>query len=158
MMSTVSSSLNSLASAATNDVWAPLAGKEGDDEALLRMGKRFTFFWAVVLVGGAILFQLVQQGTPVVVIALQIASFTYGSMLGGFLLGVLSARAVQIDALRGMGTAATIMALFWAGQEFGWIPRIADTLWFALFGSLITLAVGETSARLRKAPPTESRL
>ena len=156
MMSTVSSSLNSLASAATNDVWAPVAGKEGDEAALLRMGKRFTFFWAVVLVGGAILFQLVQQGTPVVVIALQIASFTYGAMLGGFLLGVLSSRARQIDALRGMAATTAIMAAFWAGQEFAWIPRIADTLWFALFGSAITLAVGEASARLRGEPAEPS--
>jgi hypothetical protein len=73
-------------------------------------------------------------------------------MLGGFLLGVLSSRARQIDALRGMAAATTIMAAFWAGQEFAWIPRIADTLWFALFGSAITLAVGEASARWRGEP------
>jgi Na+/proline symporter len=153
MMSTMSSSLNSLASAATNDVWAPLTGREGDEAALLRVGKRFTLFWAVILVGGAILFQLVQQGTPVVVIALQIASFTYGGLLGGFLLGVLSRRAAQKDALLGMGTATLLMGAFWASQQFEWIPRLADTLWFALFGSAITLVVGEASARLRRRPP-----
>ncbi|MGH7501062.1 MAG: sodium:solute symporter [Longimicrobiales bacterium] len=153
MMSTVSSSLNSLASAATNDVWAPLAGRENDEQALLRMGKRFTLAWGVVLVGGAILFQLVQQGTPIVVIALQIASFTYGGLLGGFLLGVLSTRATQRDALFGMGVATAIMIVFWAAQQFEWIPRMADTLWFALFGSLLTLVIGEASARLRGEEP-----
>ncbi|HEX6323389.1 MAG TPA: sodium:solute symporter, partial [Vicinamibacterales bacterium] len=91
MMSTVSSSLNSLASATTHDLYAPITGRT-DEEHLLRIGRRFTLAWAVVLVGGAVLFRFLQQGTPVVVIALQIASFTYGGLLGGFLLGVISER------------------------------------------------------------------
>jgi SSS family transporter len=160
MMSTVSSSLNSLASAATNDVWAPLTGRAGDEAALLRAGRRFTLAWAAVLVGGAILFQLVQQGTPVVLIALQIASFTYGGLLGGFLLGVLSRRATQRDAITAMTAAIVIMAALWAAQQFNWMPRIADPLWFALFGSTITLVTGEASARLHRrepvVPPSDS--
>ena len=31
----------------------------------MKVGKRFTLLWAVVLIGIALLFQLVQQGTPV---------------------------------------------------------------------------------------------
>ncbi len=150
MMSTVSSSLNSLASAATIDVWAPLRGRADDDAWLLATGRRFTIGWAVVLVGGAILFQLVQQGTPVVVIALQIASFTYGGLLGGFLLGIVSQRADQAAALTGMGIAIVAMGVLWAGQQFGWIPRIVDTLWFALLGSGITLIAGVAHTRLRR--------
>ncbi|HSH46415.1 MAG TPA: sodium/solute symporter, partial [Longimicrobiales bacterium] len=38
-MSTVSSSLNSLASAATNDIYAPAAKKEGDEEHLMFVGR-----------------------------------------------------------------------------------------------------------------------
>src|SRR5690606_12284100 len=59
MMSTVSSSLNSLASATTHDIYAPLSGRGHDEEHLLRMGRRFTLLWAAVLIGGALLFQLV---------------------------------------------------------------------------------------------------
>jgi SSS family transporter len=151
MMSTVSSSLNSLSSALANDVWAPLVGRQNDDAYLLRLGRRFTLLWAAVLVGGAALFQFIQQGTPVVVIALQIASFTYGGLLGGFLLGVLSARARERDAILGMASALVIMGALWACQQFGAIPRIIDTLWFALLGSLLTIAIGMTSARLRPA-------
>jgi solute:Na+ symporter, SSS family len=36
MMSTVSSSLNSLASATTHDLYAPLAGAQGDEQRLMR--------------------------------------------------------------------------------------------------------------------------
>lgn len=147
-MSTVASSLNSLASATTHDIYAPLA-KEEDAVHLMKMGKRFTLVWGVILIGGAILFQFVQQGTPVVVIALEIASFTYGGLLGGFMLGVLSKRADQTDAIIGMGTAIVLMVVLWSIQKFGVIEPVVNGLWFALIGSLITLAVGTASARLR---------
>ncbi len=148
-MSTVGSSINSLASASTHDLYAPMTGHT-DPEHLLKVGKRFTLVWAAILIGGAMLFQLVQQGTPVVVIALQIASFTYGGLLGGFLLGVLDRRAIQSDVMWGMTVAITLMTLLWAGQQFAVIPRRVDTLWFSLLGSIVTLVVGAGRARLRR--------
>jgi len=149
-MSTVASSLNSLASATTHDLYMPITGRS-DPAHLMRMGKRFTLVWAAILIGGAMLFQLVQQGTPVVVLALQIASFTYGGLLGGFLLGVFSKRARQADAITGMATTMAIMTALWAAQQWELIPTFVDTLWFALIGTVITLAVGGTRARLRGA-------
>lgn len=159
MMSTVASSLNSLASAATHDVYAPLAHRVGDEAHLLKIGRRFTLAWAAILIGGAMLFRLVQQGTPVVVIALQIASFTYGGLLGAFLLGVLDRKARQRDVLIGMTTAIAIMTGLWALRFFGITARMGtvgewlsfDALWFSLIGSLITLLVGGASARLTTA-------
>jgi len=148
MMSTVASSLNSLASATTHDLYAPITGQR-DEEHLMIVGKRFTLVWAVILVGGALLFQLVQQGTPIVVIALQIASFTYGGLLGGFLLGIVSRRADERDAIYGMSAAIVVMAAIWALQQFGAIERVVDPLWFSLIGSIITIAVGAASSRIR---------
>lgn len=149
-MSTVSSSLNSLASSTTHDLYARLSGRQHDEVHLLRAGKIFTIAWAALLIGGAILFQLVASGTPVVVVALQIASFTYGGLLGGFLLGIISKRADQRDAIIGMSTAIAIMTLLWIAQTTGISYRYVDTLWFALIGSAITVAVGTTSAALRR--------
>jgi SSS family transporter len=151
-MSTVASSLNSLASATTHDLYAPITGIT-DETHLMKAGKRFTLLWGVLLIGGALLFQFVRPGTPVVVLALQIASFTYGGLLGGFLLAVLSRRADARDALTGMGTAMLVMAVLWAIQQFGVVPRFVDTLWFALIGSTITVAVGTASSRLRRPLP-----
>jgi SSS family transporter len=148
-MSTISSSLNSLASATTHDIYARMSGRAGDEGHLLRAGRFFTLAWAAVLIGGAILFQLLAGDTPVVVVALQIASFTYGGLLGGFLLGILSRRADQRDAITGMSTAIALMTILWAAQQTGIIPRYVDTLWFALIGSAITLTVGVASAALR---------
>jgi SSS family transporter len=153
-MSTVASSINSLASATTFDIYAPLSGREGDSVHLMKAGKSFTLLWGAILVGGALLFQFVQQGTPVVVIALQIASFTYGGLLGGFLLGVLSRSADERDVITGMCTAIVLMTVLWAMQQFGIMGRVVDGLWFALIGSSITVAVGMLSARLRGARTT----
>ncbi|HEX7118088.1 MAG TPA: sodium:solute symporter [Longimicrobiales bacterium] len=150
-MSTVSSSLNSLASATTHDVYAPISARGDDPEHLLRAGRRFTLLWAAILIGGAILFRFANEGTPIVVVALQVASFTYGGLLGGFLLGVVAKRARQRDAILGMATATVLMAALWAAQQFGAMEKRVDTLWFALLGSAITAAVGTASAALRRA-------
>ena len=147
----MSSSLNALAAVSVHDLYVPLTGR-GGEEHLLRVGRRFTLLWGVVMILVSLAFQLVAAGTPLVVIALQIASFTYGGLLGGFLLGLLSRRAEGRDALTGMGIAVAAMASLWAAQQFGAIHRVVDTLWFALIGSAITVGVGEASARLRGSP------
>ena len=36
-----------------------------------------------------------------------------------------------------------------AAQQFGAIPRLVDTLWFALIGSMVTVVVGAASSRVR---------
>ncbi|HEU0298290.1 MAG TPA: sodium:solute symporter [Longimicrobium sp.] len=144
----MSSSLNALAAVSVHDLYVPLTGRTGE-EHLLRVGRRFTLVWGVVMIAVSLAFQLVAAGTPLVVIALQIASFTYGGLLGGFLLGLISSRADGRDALTGMGIAIAAMASLWAAQQFGAIPRVVDTLWFALLGSTITVGVGTLSAALR---------
>jgi Na+/proline symporter len=137
-----------LAAVSVHDLYVPRTGRR-DEEHLLRVGKRFTLVWGVVMIAVSLMFQLVAAGTPLVVIALQIASFTYGGLLGGFLLGLISKRADGRDALTGMGIAIAAMASLWAAQQSGVIEKVVDTLWFALLGSAITVAVGMMSARLR---------
>jgi sugar phosphate permease len=95
----------------------------------------------------------VRQGTPIIVIALQIASFTYGGLLGGFLLGIISRKATERDALTGMVTAIAIMGALWAAQQFGVMPRVVDTLWFALIGSALTVLTGVVSATIHRSGP-----
>ncbi|MGE5749925.1 MAG: sodium:solute symporter, partial [Gemmatimonas sp.] len=76
-MSTHSGAINSLAAATTHDIYLPLSKRSTDDAATLRFGKLSALAWGVVLTGGALLYR--EQGTPVVVVALSIASFTYGA-------------------------------------------------------------------------------
>ncbi len=159
-MSTISGSLNSLAAASTHDIYLPLTGRSRDDPRLLRMARRLTLAWAVVLIGGALLYR--QQGTPVVVVALSIASFTYGGLLGGFSLALLWPRANQRDAIVGMTVGITAMMLVvFAKQIVAFAPASGDLLsglamiawpWYVLLGTLITFAVGAITSLTHPVP------
>jgi len=132
-MSSLSSSINSLASATAYDYWAPLAGAEDDDARILRAGKAFTLVWAALLVGGAILFIPLSTRTSAVEAALAIASLVYGGLLGAFFLGVLTRgpdqRAVMVAMVVGIGTVVLLQS------SMAW-P------WYVPVGSLLTLATG----------------
>ena len=159
-MSTVSGSLNSLAAATTHDIYLPLTGRRADDPGLLRTGKLFTLGWAVVLIGGAMLYRA--QGTPVVTIALSIASFTYGGLLGGFFLGMLWRRANQRDAILGMGVGILAMTFVVFARPFSnWFPALDGLLeplthiawpWYVLIGTSITMATGILSSFTHPEP------
>jgi Na+/proline symporter len=149
-MSTHSGAINSLAAATTHDIYLPLSKKSADDAATLRFGKLSALAWGVVLTGGALLFR--QNGTPVVVIALSIASFTYGALLGGFFLGWLWRRAIQRDAIIGMSIGLIVMAVVvFAKQLIPVFPGMTDTLtslskiawpWYVLIGTTVTVGTG----------------
>jgi Na+/proline symporter len=115
----------------------------------------------VVLTGGALLFPQNQQ-TPVVVVALSIASFTYGGLLGGFFLGIFWRRARQSDAILGMSLGILAMAfVVFAKQIAAAVPALAGALqplgtiawpWYVLIGTVITLVVGILSSFTHAAP------
>jgi SSS family transporter len=163
-MSTVSGSLNSLSAATTHDIYAPLSGRKLDENQMLAVAKRFTLVWAVILIGGALLYR--QQGTPVVVIALAIASFTYGGLLGGFFLALLWKRARQRDAIIGMAVGIVAMSfVVFAKQLTPLIPALAPlgTIaypWFVLIGTTITVLTGIIASLFgsRAAPAPVSRV
>ena len=153
-MSTHSGAINSLAAATTHDIYLPLSKRSQDDAATLRFGKLSALVWGVVLTGGALLYK--EQGTPVVVVALSIASFTYGALLGGFFLGILWRRAIQRDAILGMSVAIVVMSfIVFAKQLLPVLPSMAGTLtsfgkiawpWYVLIGTTITIVVGMLSS------------
>ncbi len=153
-MSTHSGAINSLAAATTHDIYIPLFRKQPNDAATLRFGKFSALAWGVVLTGGALLYK--EQGTPVVVIALSIASFTYGALLGGFFLGWLWRRAIQRDAILGMSVALVVMSIVvFAKQLIPLFPGMAGSLttlskiafpWYVLIGTSVTIAIGIISS------------
>ncbi len=153
-MSTHSAAINALAASATHDIYLPLSGRAPSDPGTLRVGKLFALFWGVVLTAGALAFR--QQGTPVVVIALSIASFTYGGLLGGFFLALFVRRAVQRDAIAGMSVGIAAMAVIVFAKPLATAyPSLAPTLgplgaiawpWYVLIGTTITLLTGTLSS------------
>ncbi len=144
-MSTVSSSLNSLASATTHDFYATFTGRR-DPEHLLRVGRWATVAWAVVLIGGALSFR--SEGTPVVELALSIASITYGGLLGTFIMIGVAQHVEQSDVIAAM-LLATVTMLIIVLVKPGPFAHLAWP-WYVPLGTTITIVVGLTSHRVRK--------
>jgi SSS family solute:Na+ symporter len=163
-MSSLSSSLNSLASATTYDLYAPLRG--ASEAQLLRVGRLFTLLWGLVLVGGALLVR--SRDVPVVELGLAIASFTYGGLLGGFFLGILNRRAVQRDAIAAIAFGILVMSAIvfskWYALFFGfvgldgaaaWMGQSGQIAWpwHVVIGTAITFTVGSLLSFTHPAPP-----
>lgn len=159
-MSTHSGTINALAAATTHDIYLPITKRAPDDPRTLKVGKLFALGWGLVLTFGALLFKA--QGTPVVVIALSIASFTYGGLLGGFFLGLFWERANQRDAITGMSVGIFAMAfIVFAKQLTAAFPQLGDTLggvasiawpWYVLIGTSLTFVTGLLSSFTHAAP------
>jgi Na+/proline symporter len=160
-MSTHSGAINSLAAASTHDIYLPLTGRTSDDPRTLQVGKWLALFWGVVLTSGALLFPQ-NSKLPIVVVALSIASFTYGGLLGGFFLGIFWSRARQFDAILGMSVGILAMSfIVFAKQLSAAFPGLAPTLaplasiawpWYVLIGTAITMLVGIISSIIRPSP------
>ena len=154
-MSTHSGAINSLAAASTHDIYLPLTGRRADDARTLFVGRIFAFIWGVVLTAGALLFPE-NPKMPVVVVALSIASFTYGGLLGGFFLAIFWRRARQADAILGMAVGIAVMSVVVFAKQIGaavpaWAPALAPLAriawpWYVLIGTTITLLVGILSS------------
>ena len=153
-MSSLSSSINSLASASAYDFWGPATGRLGSDQAMLTAGRVFTLVWAGALVAGAILFippeGAAGGGDPggasgraaAVEVALAAASMAYGGLLGVFALGVLGRKTGQGGAIAGMTAGvATVVAL--------WIWEVVAWPWFVLVGLVVAMGVGWISTAAR---------
>jgi len=143
-MSTMSSSLNSLASATTHDFFAPLAG-EYDPKKLLRFGRIATLGWAVVLVVGALSFQADQ---PVVVLALSVSSITYGGLLGTYIMGGTMKDAKESDAITAILVATVFMVVVVLVKP-GPFANMAWP-WYVPVGTAVTLVTAWLTITLRK--------
>ena len=160
-MSTHSGAINSLAAATTHDIYLPLTKRSADDPKTLKMGRMFALIWGVALTLGALLFPQ-DTKTPVVVVALGIASFTYGGLLGGFFLGIFWRRAIQRDAILGMSVAIFTMAFIVFSKPISLaVPSMAGTLapftgiawpWYVFIGLTLTLIVGILSSLTHPMP------
>jgi len=160
-MSTISSSINALASSMTNDLYAGWAGKR-DPAHLLRVGRAFSLVWGVLLIGGALGFHLSasRSDTPVVVLALSIASVTYGALLGTYVLAGRWARAEGPDVILGaLVTIVVMLGVVFAGRlgglpGLGWLAPVGRLSfpWYVPLGTLLTVGVGILSSLRRPQP------
>jgi len=98
-MSTLSSSINSLASSTVSD-W--LNGKSS-----LKKSRLISLIWGMLLILIALLFD--EGDSSVVIIGLQIASYTYGGLLGLFLLNKFNIKFNSISLIVGLISSLLIV-------------------------------------------------
>jgi SSS family transporter len=137
-MSTTSSTLNSLASSTVVDFLGH--GRRAEDAersaGLLRLSRWATLGWgAVLLVLGTV------KWGPLLEAGLAIASITYGSLLGLFLLGLGMRRATARGALAGMFAGLAVILWVRFGTALPWT-------WYVLVGTSATFTVGALASLL----------
>jgi SSS family solute:Na+ symporter len=142
-MSNLSSALNSLASTTVVDFYRHFIKKSATAAEQLRISRWMTVFWGVTLVFLAISFRGIKKS--VLEQGLTIASITYGSMVGVFLLGVLTKKANEKGSIIGMAVGFIAMLAVWHFSKIAWT-------WYVLIGTAITFAVGYAASLLLQTP------
>ncbi len=132
-MSTLSSSLNSLAATAVTDFYRPLMAPGKSDQHYLNVSRWLTGIWGgVQIVVAMIAIAMKGRGVDAV---LAVASFTNGPILGLFFLSTLTRRVGPRGALVGVVTGIAAMTFVGLQLKISW-------QWYVLIGSLITFAAG----------------
>jgi SSS family solute:Na+ symporter len=131
-MSNLSAALNSLSSTSIIDFYLQRK-PQLDERSRVNASRAATFLWAIVLFALAVL-SLHKVGR-VIEVGLQIASVSYGALLGVFLLGVLTRRANQSGAMAGMLCGFLIALYIWLWTRVPWT-------WYVAVGTVVTFSVG----------------
>lgn len=139
-MSTLAGSISALSSSTILDIYQPFK-KNRDIQSDLKISRIFTIFWAVMLIFAALFFMNSSQ--TVVELALSIASFTYGGLLGTFMLGLFVKRAKQEDALAAFTGGIFIMVSVISLKLAAWT-------WFTIIGVTATILLGTFLSFLNK--------
>lgn len=145
-MSNLSGSLNSLASTTVLDFYKPLINPNASDESLLKLSRWLTAIWGVIL----ILIAIMARGWgSVFTVGLTIASLVYGTMLGAFLLGVVTKRANSIGVVVGMLASIAAMTAVKFYTDLAWT-------WYVLTGTVVCFSVGYVVSSIFPKPEVEA--
>lgn len=132
-MSSLDSSLNSMATVTTLDFYEKFFRKNGSPEHYLKASRWFTLMWAVLMVVPAIVFT--KSGGSVLEILSKVGSFFVGAKLAMFGLGFFSKHTNQKGLL--IGVAAGFASLWYVEfhMDVAW-P------WYCALGGIVSIAVG----------------
>ena len=147
-MSNLSAALNALASTTVMDFYKPFVARrnpEASDQHFLGVARWVTVAWGAIL----FLVGLVARNVGSVLEAgLTIASILYGSLLGVFLLGLLTKRVQQTSAMIAMIAGLLLMICIRAATH------IAFT-WYVVIGTSATFATGYVISLFLREPEHE---
>jgi SSS family transporter len=145
-MANLSAALNSLSSTTIVDFYSRINPAASDQHRVF-LSRVATVGWAVVLFALAI---VARSGGKVLEAGLSIASVAYGSLLGVFLLGVLTRKASERGAMVGMLCGFVLNLYLWKSTK---IPFT----WYVPLGSVATFMIGYAiSLFLRRSAEVEA--
>jgi Na+/proline symporter len=127
----LSSSLNSIAATAVNDLYKPFRPNK-DDKHYLKVSHWLTLIWGVLQIGVALL--VMRQNRSALDQALSVASLINGPVLGVFLAGTFLRKVSEPPALIGMLVSIVVMLYIRFWTPLAWT-------WYVLIGSIITFVV-----------------
>ena len=136
-MSSLDSSLNSMATVTTLDFYEKFFKKDGSPQHYLKASRWFTLMWAVLMVVPAIIFT--KSGGSVLEILSKVGSFFVGAKLAMFGLGFFSKHTTQRGLL--VGVAAGFISLWYVEfyMDIAW-P------WYCALGGLVSIVVAWVSS------------
>lgn len=144
-MGSLSTALNALATTATRDWYRGVFKPQATEKQQLFAVRCLTvFFAALLIIVGALAawYSVYHPEVRILPIALGIFGYTYGSLLGVFLLGMLTRRrGCDAGNVCGMLAGFATVILLETLGSCGWIPAIAFP-WRVTIGTLATFAVG----------------
>lgn len=130
-MSNLSAALNSLSSTSIVDFYMRIF-PGATEKRHVEVSRLAVAAWALVLFGLAL---VARHGGKVLEVGLSIASVAYGALLGVFLLGVLTRRTAERDAMVGMVCGFSL-------NLYLWLCTSVPFTWYVALGSCTTFAVG----------------
>ncbi len=159
-MGSFSAALNALATSFVKDFYAAYFKRDSSEAHYIFAARVFTIVFAIlmVLVASIAAYQVLQNPKKTIIpMALGIIGYTYGSLLGMFLIGMLTRtrgndRGNVIAMLCGFigvmilsGTANSVIGFFNSHLNLHLpvflVPQIAFT-WYIMFGTIITFLIG----------------
>lgn len=141
-LSTLAGSISSLSSSTMIDLFLNNQKENLDEKSKLLYSRIFTILWTVLLIGSAVFFM--NTNKAVVELALSISSFTFGGMLGTFLLGIFNKKASEKIALLSFAISIIVVSLFIIFKIVAWT-------WFVFIGVVTVLITGFFISHIKKS-------
>ena len=142
-MSASGGELNALATATIIDFYRRYFVTDGTDAHYVRVSKAATIAWG--LFACLVAMQAAGQGSLIEVVN-RYGSFVYGSLLGVFILAIMTTRATARGAF--IGLMAGMAAVLAVAIMLPWI----EFLWHNLIGAVVVIGVGMAVSYLEPAP------
>ncbi len=142
-MSSLDSAINALASSAVMDVYKPLFRKTAPEGHYLKVSRFFVAGFCLLLVVLALLLDRIEGGK--LWLGFKVTGFTYGAMLGVFLLGVLTRRGNDRANFWAMVSSVAVLVMIALADSGHWIRSEGTLLawpWYVVVGTGWTFLVG----------------